>query len=423
MLGQAVTLTLFLFLKGQQGQDVESSLHLLDEANFMLYNLFNMSRSVCNFTEATFNCAYWSGLRHILWFLKAAIRESGFSFLECPGSTDHRVVGLSGQHLTFGPSKPQTTIYSIKWKIQRPGKYSVILTWEKTSPLKYQQNDFENMYDFDNENLTLHIKSAKPQDSGLYKLEVTRESGIVCAMSFNVSVLDHVQKPQVWGQWKALDEGICQVTLSCLVSRDEDVSYTWYRGSEVIATQRNHTYIEEQMDVSGPHMYTCNVSNLVSWDSHTLDLTQSCLGDPWKSRTLLLLVIILILVVLFVGTLIGWCIWKKRMQSQTSLPSNLTVYEDVKDTQVKRNQKRNEVQKSPGEGITIYSMIELQSAASTSQETTKTLYSTIQHSRKKRNHSPSVSCTIYEEVGKQCPKVYYPARLSHKELEAFDIYP
>ncbi|XP_069856144.1 natural killer cell receptor 2B4 [Dipodomys merriami] len=348
MLGQVVTLTLLLLLKGQQGQ-------------------------------------------------------------ECPDSTDNYVVCLAGKPVKLRPPKPQTKtkMYSVEWKLQRPVNSSAILTWKNNS---IQMLSYDTRFGFDNEDLTLLIERAKPQDSGLYKMEVTEDSGHICTVSFNVSVLDHVEKPQLWAQWKALDEGICQVALSCLVPRDDYVSYTWYRGSEVIATQKNHTYVEEQIHVSGPHTYTCNVSNPVSWDSHSFNLTQGCLGDSLTSRFLLFLVIILVLIILFVGSLSGWYVWEqKKKQSQTRSQRILTVYEDVKDLQVTRNQKQNEEQKSPGEESTIYSMVELQCSASTSQETTKTLYSMIHHSRKKRNHSSSGTCTIYEEVGNQCPKDHNPS--------------
>jgi hypothetical protein len=89
---------------------------------------------------------------------------------------------------------------------------------------------------------------------------------------------DHVEKPRLWWQWKALDEGMCQVNLSCLVSQDDNVNYTWYRGSEVISTLRNLTFVEKQIDANGQYTYTCNASNAVSWKSS--NLTQGCPRDP-----------------------------------------------------------------------------------------------------------------------------------------------
>lgn len=71
---------------------------------------------------------------------------------------------------------------------------------------------------------------------------------------------------------------MCQVTLSCSISRGGNVSYAWYRGSDLIQTARNLSILEERIDPKDMHTYTCNVSNPVSWDSQTLRLTQGCLS-------------------------------------------------------------------------------------------------------------------------------------------------
>uniref|UniRef100_A0A2K6EPA4 CD244 molecule n=1 Tax=Propithecus coquereli TaxID=379532 RepID=A0A2K6EPA4_PROCO len=140
-----------------------------------------------------------------------------------------------------------------------------------------------------------------------------------------------------------------------------------------------------------------------------------------------LVTIVTLIILLLVGTLACFCVWKrKRKQPQTSPEEFLTIYEDVKDPRTQRNQGQKPKQNSPGEGSTIYSTVQSQSSASTSQEIANTLYSLIQPSRKsgskKRNHSPSFSSTVYEEVGKRQPKAQDPAQLSRKELESFSVY-
>uniref|UniRef100_A0A8C9AQX2 CD244 molecule n=1 Tax=Prolemur simus TaxID=1328070 RepID=A0A8C9AQX2_PROSS len=139
------------------------------------------------------------------------------------------------------------------------------------------------------------------------------------------------------------------------------------------------------------------------------------------------LVTIVILITLLLGTLTSFCVWKrKRKQPETSPEEFLTIYEDVKDPQTRRNQEQKPKQNFPGEGTTIYSTVQSQSSASTSQETANTLYSLIQPSRKsgskKKNHSPFFSSTVYEEVGKRQRKAQDPAQLSRRELESFSVY-
>uniref|UniRef100_A0A2K5JTU1 Natural killer cell receptor 2B4 immunoglobulin domain-containing protein n=1 Tax=Colobus angolensis palliatus TaxID=336983 RepID=A0A2K5JTU1_COLAP len=141
------------------------------------------------------------------------------------------------------------------------------------------------------------------------------------------------------------------------------------------------------------------------------------------------LVIIVILSTLFLGTLVCFCVWRRKRkgkQSETSPKEFLTIYEEVKDLKTRRNKEQEQEQTFPGGGSTIYSMIQSQSSAPTSQEPAYTLYSLIQPSRKpgsrKRNHSPSFNSTIYEVIEKSQPKAQNPARLSRKELENFDVY-
>ncbi|GAB5583766.1 natural killer cell receptor 2B4 isoform X1 [Prionailurus iriomotensis] len=317
-----------------------------------------------------------------------------------------RVVGLSGTCLRLWPPKTLAkNIESVQWK--RPGpspsEFSVILTW------KSQQ-----------------------QDSGFYIFEATDEHGKVKDYTFQVSVFDHVGEPHVLQDSKVLEGGRCQVTLSCSVPSGGNVSYDWYRGSVLIETARNHSTLEDQIDANSSHIYTCNVSNSVSWTNRTFIL--HCPGDSQQDKSLhLLVIIVVLLIMLFLGALTGFCVWRRKMkQSQDGTEEFLTVYEDVNNVQIKRNQEQKP--NSPGEGSTIYSMIQSQEphlsngytpSASTSQEA-NTLYALVQPSRKseskKKNHGPSLNNTIYEEVGKRQLKAQNPARLSRRELENFSVY-
>ncbi|KAM9110708.1 natural killer cell receptor 2B4 isoform 1-T1 [Megaptera novaeangliae] len=349
------------------------------------------------------------------------------------GSADH-VVGISGESVWLRPPSIQIRTYSVKWKMQPYSNSSCFLihSWKNVSSqsdvgksLNRTPNHFNNRLSFISENLTLLIMAVQQQDSGLYLLEVTEDTGKVWRHKFQVSVFDRVEKPQLVERWKVLDRGMCQVTLSCSVSRGGDVSYAWYKGTELIQTPRNLTKLEEQIDVSGLYTYTCNVSNPVSWANHTLQLTQGCLNAHPSFIFLSILVsIVILLTALFLGTLTCFCVRRwKRKQSQARPEEFLTIYEDVNNVQTRRNQEQN----SPGEGHTIYSMIQSQSSASTSQDSTNTLYSLVQSSwksgSKKTNHNTSFNKTVYEEVEKRVSKAANPARLSRRELENFCVYP
>ncbi|XP_052593592.1 natural killer cell receptor 2B4 isoform X2 [Peromyscus californicus insignis] len=374
----------------------------------------------------------------------------------CSDSTKN-ITGISGKLLWLQPSNIQTKNVTVRWMMIQPGSpgKKEILTWknhEHPNSPKFS-NGLNNIYYFNTSDFTLGIKSAKLKDSGLYELEITKSSGAVCTKKFQILILDHVEKPHLQGQW-VWEDGMCQLSLYCSVSEDDNVSYALYRGSELISELRNFTYLENETD-SSLHTYTCNVSNKVSSASDTLNFSQGCQSVPEKVTFLPFVVIIVILVILFLGAVTCFCLWdKKRKQSQSGPNESSTVYEYVNDPQVRANQvghsrtsrspsavqesergqrepdrclfeEQMPEQKPPGDGGTIYSMIQYKPSDSASQDK-YTLYSVIQPSKKsgskKRKQNPPSNCTVYEEVGKQCLKARTPARLSRRELENFDVY-
>lgn len=378
---------------------------------------------------------------------------------DCPESSKE-VFGVSGKRVWLRPSDIQRKTVSIQWKKTEQGSpaKTEIVNW-KTSSSTTPTADPSDIYDFVSENFTLGIKSAKLQDSGHYQLEITSRSGKVCTKNFQVFIFDPVETPCLKVQWKPWANGTCQLSLSCLVPKDDNVSYALYKGSTLISNQRNGTHWEDQTDASGPHTYTCNVSNKVSWANHTLTFTHSCQRDPSKFRFLPFVVIIGILVALFLGATTCFCVWKKkRKQSQSNHKEVLTIYDFVNNSRVSRDQQgpsrasgsssavqedepgqresdrrrfeeqvleQMPEQKSLGHRGTMYSTIQCKPSDSTSQEKC-TIYSVVQPSRKsgskKRNQNPSLNSTVYEEVGKQWLKAHNPARLSRRELENFDVY-
>nr|XP_048304874.1 natural killer cell receptor 2B4 isoform X3 [Myodes glareolus] len=335
----------------------------------------------------------------------------------CSDSTED-VTAVSGNPLWLRPSNIQTKDVSIKWKMKlQDSKFKILISYHYNNNQTEALND---IYDFNPSNFALGIKSAKLEDSGCYNLEITNDSGGVCTKKFWILILDRVENPDLQGEWKTLADGMCQLSLYCSVSKDDNVSIALYRGSKLISTQRNFTYLENQTDTSSLHTYTCNISNKVSWASDTWNFTQGCQSVPPKSDP----------------------------------KEFLTIYEDIKNPQVRRNQvghsgaseslsviqengreqreanrclfeEQTLEQETPRDGGTIYSMIQYKPSDSTSHEKC-TLYSAIQPSRKsgskKRSQNCSSSYTVYEEVGSQCLHTRNPARLSRRELENFDVY-
>ncbi|XP_004448446.1 natural killer cell receptor 2B4 isoform X2 [Dasypus novemcinctus] len=357
----------------------------------------------------------------------------GFGIISgCEDDSTNDVMSLSGASLSLQPCDIQPKLHSVKWTVQffSNTTYLRILTWTNGSSVTsvtygpWVSNHFNKRLNFTIKNFTLHIMAVQKQDSGFYFLEVTNVSGGVSNTRFQVLVFDGVKDLSPQEEWKVLDGGLCQVNLTCSVSSDGDVSYTWYNGSELLPRPRNLNHLVLLINGDGLHTFTCNVSNPLSSANHTFSFTQKCWSAHKNLGFLPFLVSIMVLLIItFLGTLTCFCVWrKKRKQPDTGTENFLTVYRDVNNRQIRRDEEQE--LNSPGEGSTIYSTI--QHSDSTTQDTVKTIYSSVQPSRKsgskKRNHSPSNNCTIYEEVGRSQPRAQNPARLSRRELENFHVY-
>ncbi|XP_036891008.1 natural killer cell receptor 2B4 [Sturnira hondurensis] len=341
---------------------------------------------------------------------------------------------LSGARLQLPVSSSiQAGKFSIKWKVQLRSVPQVhVLTWRSDPDSHHRKRKcnphLKTLHCFIMENQTLVIEAAQPRDSGIYFLETTNESGETDTLGFNVSVLDPVGTPLLREQREALDGGKCRVTLSCSVSGGGsvsygDVSYTWYRGSERIPGLGNMSTLEEQI-AGGPHTYTCEVSNFVSWANQTLRLSQGCLQEVGLQPRWLIIVSLATILLLGTGTLAWVCVRRRRRkQAEPSPVEPETVYEEVNNLRTRSgHEQRQEERDCPMAGTTIYSMILAQPSGFTSQKMENTLYSVVQYSQKsgskKRKQGPSLTCTIYEEVGKTQANAQSPV-LTRKELENF----
>lgn len=351
---------------------------------------------------------------------------------DCAGSSEE-VLGVSGKPVWLRPSNIPPKLDSIEWKKKtQHQKTSQIVTWKASDP----QNPVvpsSDIYGFESEDFALSIKSAKLNDSGHYLLEITNQIGKVCTKNFQILIFDPVETPHLTVQWKLWANRTCQLSLSCFVPKDDNVSYALYRGSMLISNQRNGTHWENQTDASSLHTYTCNVSNKASWANHTLTFPQSCQSVPSKFRFLPFVVSISILATFLLGAIACFCVWnRKRKQSQSIAKESLTIYEYVKNAQVSRDQQghfrasgSSSDVRGDERGQRESDRCLFQPSASTSQEKC-TIYSVVEPSRKsgskKRNQNPSLNCTVYEEIGKQWVKPHNPARLSRRELENFEAY-
>ncbi|XP_054549888.1 natural killer cell receptor 2B4 [Talpa occidentalis] len=216
---------------------------------------------------------------------------------------------------------------NVRWQIRWPHQdWRVILT-SRNKTLQYYDTSkhFNSRLDFRPEGFALLINKTQKQDTGLYQLELTSRNGDKKNIEFQVSIFeslltDKVEKPQLQGQTEILPGGKCRVFLNCLVSGADNVNFTWHSGREQIQGWKKQTY-QEEVAINSSLVYTCNVSNAVSWATSTLNLTQDCLNPSvFGSLPLLIIstVVPAILAILFVIFTVCFCVRKKKMKQSVS---------------------------------------------------------------------------------------------------------
>ncbi|XP_078012343.1 natural killer cell receptor 2B4 isoform X2 [Phascolarctos cinereus] len=338
---------------------------------------------------------------------------------------------IMGSHIKLQPVWIQQYSESIQFiwfvKLSSTQEKFRILSWTDDSKVTFEAEQFKNRVDVKTENLTLFINPAQKNDSGLYFMEITSQSGQVFnTNSFQVSVFDPVQNPKIQVTEESWNNTLCHVNLSCFVQGNDNLTYTWYRGREQIKSPGKHSHVQLHIQAKNTeNSYTCNASNPVSSGSHTINLTWVCASPVYNStqESWLLLVLgfsVIPLVILLLGTLVYLYVTRKRKKRRKKATDmNMMSYEKISHDKPRRNQAQNHCETE--EGNTLYSVVQFpeQLPASSPASQDKTVYSSVQSCKhpfsKQVSPNSSHSATIYQEVQR-------PKRLSYKELEVFHIY-
>ncbi|XP_072503526.1 natural killer cell receptor 2B4-like isoform X2 [Notamacropus eugenii] len=339
---------------------------------------------------------------------------------------------IMGSHIKLQPTGIQKSSENIEfaWSVNLSSTQEVfkILSWRDASNVILGGGQFKNRVKVETKNLTLLINSAQKNDSGLYFMEITRETGRVCKIAyFQVSVFDPVQDPSIQVTGKSWNNSLCHVNLSCFVHGNDDLTYTWYRGREQIKPPGKQAHVQLHIQAKNTESdYTCNVSNPVSSRSRTINLAWECAHPFYRSTGELWLPLVLAfsmipLVILFLSTIVCLYVSRKRKRRRKQVADmNATSYKNIGCCKPKRNKVQNFC--GAEKRNTFYSAVQLpeQLPASTAASQDKTIYASVQFSKrqpssKQMKPNSSQSVTIYQEVQR-------PNRLSCKELEMFRVY-
>lgn len=340
------------------------------------------------------------------------------------------VSSVSGDPIKLQPIIPMTEVYTMSWQVLLTGQsqWLWVVTCRDSESKCTTRVSYKDRLQFSAPDWELVLQPALPEDSGRYCLEVSTQNGNTTRSVIQVSVGVRVQKPQLWWKLIAWNTTWCHLVANCSILGGNNVILTWYRNdTQLKQDTRPYTYLQEEVAAHSTHVYTCNASNAHSWDSSTLSLAPGCVdvseSQPGLALWLGYLGVPVIVVLLSVVT----CVFLQRRRRRKD-------WSDAKEESAEQTLPQLECAQEhspPGEGSTVYSMVQSRSwnrkqeqcSAQPGSEST-TLYSLVQPSQKPQKGAPRapLSSTIYQEVGIGHPQAQNSARLSRKELQNFEVY-
>ncbi|XP_027695834.1 SLAM family member 8 [Vombatus ursinus] len=194
-------------------------------------------------------------------------------------------------------------------------------------------------------NLSLEIQPLEQGDSGNFSLLLVDTRGRTESHTLQLTVYEAVSRPTVQ-VFIAITDGTqpprtCQVFLSCVVPNSSEVTYSWQReGAAELRDPQQGLFIDSQvLRISlGPGdeetIYSCIVSNPVSWDSVAVTPWESCFqntGSGDKSyKDILLVAVPISLLLLLAGILSTWhCVFGSGKKRRNNSPNSTTTGTEI----------------------------------------------------------------------------------------------
>uniref|UniRef100_A0A8C3LNL1 CD244 molecule n=1 Tax=Chrysolophus pictus TaxID=9089 RepID=A0A8C3LNL1_CHRPC len=307
---------------------------------------------------------------------------------------------------------------NIEWKVALGTEPRQRILTARKDKVETANSSLSKRATFHREPLSLQISAVTQADSGKYSADIEKSDGSVLTKCFHVSVWEPVGSPHLETRVLQQDEEWCSFQLSCTVPGASAVSYSWSRDREPLG---NQSVLEVPEDVQ-PGLYVCNVSNLVSWSTASIDTATACTQTglfgaiPWWA-----VIVVLVLAVCIAGSTTYWCWRRRRKDSPAALSSpalpehtepSLTVYEEV--GKARTGQEPNGNSEAHIVGNTVYAVVNPkgQRPRSPQEPESCTIYSTVQPrmkspSFKRKKLDRALVSTAYMEV--TAPLRRYPS--------------
>ncbi|EDV94216.1 GH25011 [Drosophila grimshawi] len=175
---------------------------------------------------------------------------------------------------------------SVSWIRKRDLHILTVGTATYTSDKRFQVTESKDMREW-----TLHVKSPKPKDSGIYECQVNTEPKISMAFQLNIIEISPDAKAVINGPPDLHFKAGSAIILSCVVKQPsvkEIGPIYWYRGEQLITPlEEDGNEVEMPKDLQ-PGQLNQSLNEVLSTDLQKEFVTriamESQLGDTLKSR-------------------------------------------------------------------------------------------------------------------------------------------
>ncbi|XP_060053650.1 SLAM family member 5 isoform X2 [Erinaceus europaeus] len=216
---------------------------------------------------------------HHQWILLLCLQ----TWLEAAGNhTDVFIInGTLGESVTF-PLKilnPQQ-VTSIAWSSET--SVAFVNPGDQGRPIvTVTHQNYDDRINVSGQNYNLIMSSLRMEDSGIYKVDInTKNDGkkTTITRKYNLQVYRRLGKPRITLSLMTSVNNTCNVTLSCSVDHDKNVTFQWSPLGE------KGRIIQVFQSLGDPERtYTCTARNPISSSNDSVTALQLCTGSPLKT--------------------------------------------------------------------------------------------------------------------------------------------
>ncbi|XP_072331480.1 SLAM family member 9-like isoform X2 [Scyliorhinus torazame] len=263
-----------------------------------------------------------------------------------PNSLQRLVNGTWGQSVRLSLNLPWADPLMVTWDFRNSsaGRKIQVCTKARHNPVDCH-NDFGQRIWLNLTDYSLEIQTLQKSDQGLYEVNARSEQDVY-EEKVELRVYERVSNPRiqintVFSNW------ICNVSLSCLLENNSDLSYSWWRESEVVTTGRQHQVTDNGRTLEMTlylhaikTVYNCTVSNPISEATVSINLAGPCnitvKGTTTTANKPLHIGLTVAVITIFIIIVIAIVVWRKN-KSKTNEGSLRDIYVNwmpMKDSKV-----------------------------------------------------------------------------------------